>query len=91
MKSPKYIILREDYFNEIGVSRETHFTIKEMKKFLWFKWWVYVKYVEVYESGNFKNTLKFKSMDDAEKFINDVLLKKSPRERWYSMVVKKIN
>ena len=90
MNPPKYLIIREDYFNEKGKSRETHFCIKEQKKFLWFKWWSYVKYEEVYESGLYGNTLKFKGLDEAESFITNVLMKNGPRERWHSIVIKQI-
>jgi len=90
MNPQKYIILREDYFNEKGISRKTHFTIKKLKKFLWFKWWSYVKYKECYESGCYNTVLKFDSLYDAEKFVNDILLKDAPKERWSSIKLKEI-
>ena len=88
MKS--YLIIREDYFNEKGISNNVHFCIKESKKFLWFKWWGYVKYEECYGSGSYNTVLKFKNLPEAETFINEVLMKNGPRQKWSAMILKKI-
>jgi hypothetical protein len=86
----KYIIVREDYYDEIGITKKTNFCIKESKKFLFFKWWSYVKYKESYESGSYKSVLNFKNLYDAEKFVNEVLIKNGPREKWSSIKLKEI-
>jgi hypothetical protein len=88
MKS--YLIIREDYFNEKGIGNKAHFCIKESKKFLWFEWWSYVKYKECYESGSYNTVLKFTNLYEAEKFVNEVLLKNGPRQKWSSMTLKEI-
>lgn len=86
----KYIIVREDYYNEKGVTKRTNFCIKESKKFLWFKWWSYVKYKECYESGCYNSVLNFNNLYEAEKFVEDVLFKNGPRDKWSSFVLKEM-
>ena len=87
----KYRIIREDYFNEVGESTKVYFTIKRFRKFLWFKWWSYVKFTECHhESGCYKTILRFDNLEKAEKFVNETLIKNKPRERWHSMIMREI-
>ena len=85
-----YRINREAYFNERGESTKVYFTIKRFRKFLWFKWWSYIKYKECYVSGCYKTILRFKNLEKAEVFVNEVLKKNKPIDRWYSMIMREI-
>ena len=87
----KYRILREDYYNKVGVSTKVFFTVQVLKKFLWFKRWHYIKTTNCYEGGCHDEIIKFNSMLDADNFINNSLKKCLPRDKWNVMVIKEID
>lgn len=85
----KYRILREEYYNEVGVSTKVFFTVKKLNYFLWFRWWSYIK-TKNCSGACYNEVIKFNSFWDAEKFVNEVLKKNRPKEKWYIMVMKEI-
>lgn len=71
----KYRILREDFFDEKGSSLKTCFFIQKQYKFLFFKWWRYIKHENVGIKSLKNIPLHFDGMMEAEKFINNILKK----------------
>jgi len=72
----KYRVVREDYYNERGISFDTCFFIQKQKSFLFFKRWVYITHKDVGIKTLNKVPLHFKGgLLEAEDFIKDVLSK----------------
>lgn len=71
-----YRIVREDFYNERGMSFKTCFFIQKQKSFLFFKKWVYVTHGDVGIKGLKNVPLHFDNgLFEAEKFVKNVLSK----------------
>ena len=71
----KYRITREEYHNEFGAGQGATFYVQQLKSFLFlWKRWVYITHEERWASGRIIDVKTgFKSMVDAENFINVIL------------------
>ena len=85
-----YRITREDFYDEKGKTLKILFLIQKQNKFLFIKWWSYVKHKDI-GIKTLKNTpLHFDNMWDAELYIKDVLSKKKTFKN-YKFVIKIID
>ena len=85
-----YRITREDFYDEKGKTLKILFLIQKQNKFLFIKWWSYVKHKDI-GIKRLKNTpLHFDNMWDAEVYIKDVLSKKKTFKN-YKFVIKVID
>lgn len=79
----KYKIVKEEYFNEYGVSTCIGFKIKKyLFCILNYKFWkfVTVDYDNYFGSG--KTVITFKTQEAAEDYINTVLCPNKPIQKW---------
>jgi len=85
-----YRITREDFYDEKGKTLKILFLIQKQNKFLFIKWWSYVKHKDI-DIKTLKNTpLHFDNMWDVELYIKDVLSKKKTFKN-YKFVIKVID
>jgi hypothetical protein len=85
-----YRITREDFYDEKGKTLKILFLIQKQNKFLFIKWWSYVKHKDI-GIKTLKNTpLHFDNMWDAEVYIKDILSKKKTFKN-YKFVIKVID
>jgi len=85
-----YRITREDFYDEKGKTLKILFLIQKQNKFLFIKWWSYVKHKDI-GIKTLKNTpLHFDNMWDAELYIKDILSKKKTFKN-YKFVIKVID
>ena len=85
-----YRITREDFYDEKGKTLKILFLIQKQNKFIFIKWWSYVKHKDI-GIKTLKNTpLHFDNMWDAEVYIKDVLSKKKTFKN-YKFVIKVID
>lgn len=69
----KYRITREEYCNEFGASEEVYFYVQYLKTFLFLKKWIYITHKEHRMGIKYRAKTSFKSITDAESFINVIL------------------
>jgi len=81
-KDKKYRIVESKYYNRGEANNSTHYEVRFMKRFLWFKWWSPLT-EPAYDCNN---TMRFKTIEEAE----DVLEKHkngNPINGWKERIV----
>lgn len=71
-------IKRYEYFNERGKVTNEYYYIQQRKKFLWKYRWSDVKHEECGYGDCCKTRTKFKTLDEAQQFVENVLCPKLP-------------
>jgi len=85
-----YRITREDFYDEKGNTLKVLFLIQKQNKFLFIKWWSYVKHKDIGIKPLKNFPLYFNNMYEAELYIKDVLSKKKIYNN-YKFVLKVID
>ena len=86
-----YKIYKYQYFNEVGEQLSKYFYIKYQVKFLWWTYWKDVKHTDCGYGDCYKTRTKFKSEEEANKFIQDILCKGMSRDASKETEVKTVN
>lgn len=68
-----FIIKHYEYFNEEGKVTMEHYYIQEWKRFLWWSYWKDIKHMECSWGDCYKIRTTFKTIEEARKFIREVL------------------
>lgn len=88
MKSQaNFLIKHYEYFDEKGKVTNEYYYIQEWKRFLWWHRWKDIKYVECVWGDCHKVRTKFNTLEDAQKFVREVLCPEKPRDRRRETVV----
>lgn len=75
----KFLIKKSEYFDEYGKLAHEFYYIQERKKFLWWEYLKTIKHEECYGGGCSKSKTTFKTLEEAEDFIKEVLVPSKPR------------
>ena len=85
-----FIIKHYEYFNEDGKVTNEYYYIQEWKKFLWWSYWKDINHTECGYSDCYKTRTKFKTLEDAQQFIREVLCSELPRDKSKETVVNEM-
>ena len=88
-----YKIVKEEYHNRYGEVITVKWKIKKYKTVpvLNIKYWGYVCHEECDPSGCYEVPTEFKSLLEAEEFIEEVLCPEIPRTKWKTTEIKSIS
>lgn len=75
-----FLIKHYEYFDEKGKLSNEYYYIQEWKKFLWWSYWKDIKYEECWNRDCHKVRTTFKTLEDAQKFVREVLCPEKPRD-----------
>jgi len=84
----KYRIFKEVSYDEYGKSNILYFFIKEQKSFLGITYWKKIKHREYCWDDSYKTITKFKSEDEAQQHVTDVLCKAIHKQKHVEELVK---
>ena len=87
-----FLIKHYEYFDEKGKVTNEYYYIQEWKKFLWWSYWKDIKHTicGMYDSLK-KTRTKFNTLEEAQKFIREVLCPELPRDKRRETVVDEIS
>jgi len=77
-KSTKYKIVRETFWGAKSEIGESRFYIMKQKRFLIWTWWSYVIHKVHIENGIKFESIRFKTLRDADTYVHEVLKKNKP-------------
>lgn len=88
-----YKIFRYSYVDEYGKESPTsvYYYIKESRKFLGIKFWSEITHEVCGMSDCIQCRTKFKSIEDAEKFIKETLCPRTGRSTWKKEEIKNVS
>lgn len=87
----KYKIYKRHHHNEYGdIGNETFF-IKKKKSFLGITYWKEITHTECFVCDCYKTTTEFKTYEEAKNFIQDVLCKDIPRQKWVETPINEMS
>ena len=87
-----YYIVDNSYYGDRGNLLSTEYQIRYRKKFLWlFPYWKYITHRECYYSGCDNVRTEFSTVEEAEKFIKEVLCPGKTYSGFSTTVVGEIN
>lgn len=75
-----FLIKQYEYFDEKGNVSNRYYYIQEWKKFLWWSYWKDIKHTECGWGDCYKTRTTFKTVEEAQDFVRDVLCPELPRE-----------
>ena len=87
-KGEYYEIIRKERFNAIGLIEKEDYVVRH--HYLCFFGLIETWKMMTTGSGDFKATLRFTHVKDAEEFVENILIKKKPREEWVWTPIKEI-
>lgn len=82
----RYKIVKSSYYDEYGREKSTQYYILRRKRFLGIQWWSRV----VHSSYESWDTTWFNTESEAKRFVEEVLEKGRPYDRWNDVVVNGI-
>jgi hypothetical protein len=80
-----------EYFNEEGKVINKYYYIQEWKKFLWWFYWKDIKHTECGMGDCYKTRTTFKTLEEAQQFVENVLCPELPRDKSKETEVDTIN
>ncbi len=89
-----YKIIEKIYFNELGKPGAPRYCIQELKPvipFLGWKRWVYVKETKCGWGDTYKVRMEWDSLEEAQKFIDEILCPGILREKTQTKEIKTVN
>ena len=88
----KYKIMKHSYWDEYGVENRITYYIRESRKFLGIQYWKDIKH-KAYSmgGGGYNVTTDFKTLEEAEKFINEKLRPRVGTHKWTKIEVKQVS
>ena len=81
-------VFKQTYFTNEGREQLQYYFIKQRKTFLGIKYWKDIKHKESSWSGSYMARTQFNNVEQAEKFIQDILCPGVPRNKWIATEVK---
>ena len=91
MGKVKFLIKHYEYLNEKGKVTDEHYYIQEWKKFLWWSYWKDIKHTTCGYSDCYKTRTTFKTLEEAQQFIREVLCPEIPRDRSRETIIDIVN
>lgn len=89
----EYKIIERIYYNKNGEAEAPVYYIQELKPLIplfGFKMWSYVKETELGMGDYYKTPMEFPTIADAQNFIDDVLSKNKPKEKFKYTEIKRL-
>jgi hypothetical protein len=87
----EYKIMKHSYWDEYGVETRTYYSIRESRKFLGIPYWKDIKH-QICGMGDCYNVrTEFKTLEEAEKFINEKLRPRVGVHKWTKIEVKQVS
>ena len=80
-------IRHHEYFNEKGELYVEFYYIQEWKRFLWWSRWKDVTHTECEYGDCYETRTKFKTLEEAQSFVRNVLCPEIPRDACRETVV----
>ena len=84
----KYRIFKKVCYDEYGTRSDLYYFIKEHKSFLGITYWRKIKHWEYSWDDSYKTVTTFKTEDEAQQHITDVLCKAIYRQKSVEELVK---
>ena len=85
-----FLIKKYEYFDEKGNLSNEYYYIQEWKKFLWWSYWKDIKHEECgWDDSNTIRT-QFKTLEEAQDFVRNVLCPEIPRDGHRESVVEEM-
>jgi hypothetical protein len=78
----KYKIIEEAYYDHFGDVNYRTYYIKVLKNFLGIKYWAFIKHEEIHTGDICDAKTPFISIEEANDFINNILMRKLPVNKW---------
>lgn len=75
-----FLIKHYEYFDEKGKLYHEYYYIQEWKKFLWWSYWKDIRHEEYRNCDSYKVRTEFKTLEDAQNFVREVLCPEIPRD-----------
>ena len=75
-----FLIIHHEYFDEKGKLSTEYYYIQERKKFLWWSYWKDIEHEECGWDSCYKTRTRFKTLEEAQDFVRNVLCPEVPRE-----------
>jgi hypothetical protein len=95
MKNLKlFRIIKKEYYNCYGEiqTEETYYFIQKKKKvFFVFNIWVDIIYTKAIHGSNIVSILTFKSLEETEYYLKEILCKNLPRQQTITSIVNEIS
>ena len=85
--SERYRILLHENFNDKGVMDSKYYTIQKRKNILGFSYWKDIKSQKIIRGKFFEFKTTFMLLEDAQKFIDDVLSRDIPRDKTLKTII----
>ena len=82
-----FLIKHYEYFDEYGKLQNEYYYIQEWKRFLWWSYWKDIKHEEWGWDDSSMERTKFKTLEDAQNFVREVLCPERPRDTCTRRVV----
>ena len=86
-KKANFLIKHYEYFNEEGKVTNEYYYIQEWKKLLWWSYWKDIKHTVCGWGDCYKTRTTFKTLEETQKFIREVLCPEIPRDKSRETVV----
>jgi len=86
----KYKIYEKYYHNKHGKIENTKFFIKKKKTFLGITRWKNVTHTECGYGDCWNEITTFRTEEEAEEFIKDILCPEIPRQKWIETPIKEM-
>jgi hypothetical protein len=90
MKKTDFIIVEKTWYNEYGTKKESYYFIKQKKRVFGIPYTSTITHTVGSISGTWQEALPFQTLSDAEQFIDEVLLKNIPREKYDVNVIDRL-
>lgn len=84
----QFKVFKQTYFDKDGIEYTKYYFIKERKEFLGMEWWKDVKHKESIYTDSYMTRTTFSTVEQAEKFIKDVLCPGAPRDKFIEVEIK---
>jgi len=75
-----FLIKHYEYFSHRGKVTNEYYYIQELKRFLWWSYWKDIRHDEYGMGDSWKRRTKFDTIEEAQKFIREVLCPEIPRD-----------
>jgi len=85
--SERYRFILHENFDDNGVIDSKYYTIQKRKNILGFSYWKDIKSQKIIRGKFFEFKTTFMSLEDAQKFIDDILSHDVPRDKTLKTII----
>ena len=85
--SERYRFILHENFDDKGVMDSKYYTIQKRKNILGFSYWKDIKSQKIIRGKFFEFKTTFMLLEDAQKFIDDVLSRDIPRDKTLKTII----